>query len=213
VLAAAARALDVRFVTQLATPPFAQALDTGTGYFHAVYVFYSPEPTLSILQMAGLIAACVLLARGLADRHARHLGILAILGFVVANLCALVGSLWGDVVGETLWGPGRYRNAQWDSYDAWRAAREAFEAGATVISANAYSLLWAVALVALVFWAAWRHQRGLLNAGLTFGAIHAYTQFFESFADEPLAYALGGLAAIPLAWGMWRLNRGMAAAG
>ena len=41
---------------------------------------------------------------------------------------------------------------------------------------------------------------------LTFAGIHAYTQMFESFYDEPLAYVIGGLAAIPLAFGLWRLN-------
>ena len=45
---------------------------------------------------------------------------------------------------------------------------------------------------------------------MTFGGIHAYTQMFESFGDEPLAWALGGLAAIPLAWGLWRLNQHLA---
>ena len=46
----------------------------------------------------------------------------------------------------------------------------------------------------------------MVNTALTFAAIHAYTQLFESFGDEPLAYFIGGLAAIPLAWGLWRLN-------
>jgi len=41
---------------------------------------------------------------------------------------------------------------------------------------------------------------------MTFAGIHAYTQVFESFYDEPLAYVVGGLAAIPLAFGLWRLN-------
>lgn len=46
----------------------------------------------------------------------------------------------------------------------------------------------------------------MFNTALTFAAIHAYTQLFESFGDEPLAYVIGGLAAIPLAWGLWRLK-------
>ena len=51
----------------------------------------------------------------------------------------------------------------------------------------------------------------MYNAALTFAAIHAYTQFFESFWDQPLAYVIGGLTAIPLAWGMWRLNHWLVA--
>ncbi len=107
-LAAVGWVVDVRLVTALAIVPFAQALETGTSYFHAAYVFYSPESTLSILQLAVLIAACLWLAARRPERDARHLRILMMLSFVAANLCALVGSLWGDVIGETIWGPGRY---------------------------------------------------------------------------------------------------------
>ncbi|WP_238366722.1 hypothetical protein [Mesobacterium pallidum] len=209
VLAGAGWLTDVRLVTALAILPFAQALDTGTFYMHAAYVFVSPEPTLSILQMAALIAGCLWVSTRADDRIARHAGILALLGFVVANLCALVGSLWGDVVGETIWGPGRY--ADYNDWDAYSAAQEAFRAQALTISEGVYSVLWALALVAMVAWAAHRHQRGLFNAAMTFGAIHAYTQLFESFWDKPLAYVIAGLTAIPLAWGLMRLNRWMVA--
>ena len=68
------------------------------------------------------------------------------------------------------------------------------------------SVLWAAALAALILWSAHKAQRGLFNASVTFAGIHAYTQLFESFYDEPLAYVIGGIAAIPLAWSMWRLD-------
>ncbi|NEX46813.1 hypothetical protein [Pseudotabrizicola algicola] len=208
-LALAGWATDVRLVTALAIVPFAQMLSTSTSYFHAAYVFMSPEPTLSILQMSALVVAMVWLGNRLPERSARHSRILATLGFVVANLCALVGSLWGDVVGQTIWGPG-YDWTTDMSYEEYDAARQAFEANAFVISANAYSILWAIALIAVIAWAAQTNRRALFNAGVTFAAIHAYTQMFESFADEPLAYVIGGFAAIPLAWGMWRLNAWLA---
>lgn len=208
-LALAGWATDVRMVTALAIVPFAQMLSTGTSYFHAAYVFMSPEPTLSILQMSVLIAAMIWLGSRVEERTARHSRILATIGFVVANLCALVGSLWGDVVGQTMWGPG-YDWSSDLSYEQYDAARQAFEANALVISAHVYSILWAIALVAIIAWAAQSNRRALFNAGITFAAIHAYTQMFESFADEPLAYVIGGFAAIPLAWGMWRLNHWLA---
>ncbi len=205
IIAAAGWLTDVRFVTALAIVPFAQMLDTGTFYLHALYAFYSPEPTISILQMAVLIAACVWAARRWQERQARHARVISILAFVVANLCALVASLWGDVVGESLWGPGWYYDTDltWEEFDA---QSDAFRETALVISDNVYSVLWALALVAMIVWAAHRSNRGLFNTAMTFAAIHAYTQLFESFGDEPLAYVIGGLAAIPLAWGMWRLN-------
>lgn len=198
---------NVRLVTALAIVPFAQMLDTGTFYFHAAYAFYSPEPTLSILQLSILIALCIWLASRWPARHARHALIVMMLAFVVANLCALVGSLWGDVVGQTIWGPGRRWSSEFNGdWEAFDAAREAFRAQALVISEHVFSALWAVVLVGLIAWAAHSGRRGLFNAAMTFAAIHAYTQFYESFFDEPLAYVIGGLVAIPLAWGMWRLN-------
>lgn len=209
VMATAGVLTNVRLVTALSIVPFAQILDTGTFYFHAMYAFVSPEPTLSIIQMALLIGVCVWLAARVDVRTARHLLILAIMAFVVANLCALVGSLFGDVVGQSVWGPGLYTYQSKLPYEEFEAAVALFREHALVLPAGLYSVLWAIALAAIVAWAAHRNQRGLFNAALVFGGIHAYTQLFESFADEPLAYVIGGLAAIPLAWGMWRFNQWM----
>jgi hypothetical protein len=209
-IVAAGWLLDVRLVTALAIVPFAQALETGGLYFHAAYVFYSPESTLSILKMAALIAACLWIAAQRPERTARHARILAVMAFVVANLCALVGSLFGDWIGETIWRPvwTRADGQTWESASrAFRAETEAFRETAIIISADVYSIAWAVVLAALVLWAAHSCRRGLFNAALTFAAIHAYTQYFESYFREPLAYVIGGLVAIPIAWGMWRLDR------
>ena len=195
---------DVRLVTALAIAPFAQMLDTSTGYFHAAYVFYSPEPTLSIVQMGMAVAGCLWLMRNRPDRDARHAGMFAILAFVVGNLCFLVGSLWGDTVGSSF--VLASLESRFTDWEAVEAGRRTFEQSALQIPAGVFALVWAAALAACAIWAAQAHQRGLFNAAMTFGAIHAYTQMFESFGDEPLAWVLGGLAAIPLAWGLWRLN-------
>lgn len=197
---------DVRLVSALAIVPFAQALDTGTFYFHAAYVFYSPEPTLSILQMCVLGAVMLLVAQGTTERTARHARIHLIMAFIVASLCALVGSLWGDVVGETVWGPGATMHGSGLSYYDWRDSLVAFRDTALVVHENVFTVAWALALAGIIFWSAHKNMRGIFNAAVTFAAIHAYTQAFETFYDEPLAYAAGGFAAIPLAWGMWRLN-------
>ena len=197
--------VDVRLITALAIVPFAQMLETGTFYWHAMYAFYSPESTLSILQMGLAMAVCVALASRLTDRTRRHTHMFGIMAFIVANLCFLVGSLWGDAVGEHIWGPGR----SWDydgDYTDWQAARDAFAATALQIHEHVYSIVWAVLLAVAAFWSAQTGRRGIFNAAMTFAGIHAYTQAFETFYDEPLAYVIGGLAAIPLAWGLWRLN-------
>ncbi|MEL6958926.1 MAG: hypothetical protein AAGL89_08260 [Pseudomonadota bacterium] len=203
--------LDVRLITALAIVPFAQMLETGTFYWSAMYAFYSPESTLSILQMSVAMAICVALAGVLSERYRRHTHLFGIMAFIVANLCFLVGSLFGDVVGQTMWGPGRSYWSSDLSYEDWQIADEAFRASTLVIHEHVYSIIWAVLLIAAAFWSAHTNRRGVFNAAMTFGAIHAYTQFFETFYDEPLAYVVGGLTAIPLAWGLWRLNVGFEA--
>ena len=207
VIAGAGTVVNVRLVTALAIVPFAQMLDTGTGYFHAAYVFYSPESTLTILQMAGTVAALLWLAPRLTDRFSRHTHIFAMLAVVVANCAFLVGSLWGDHVGITFFRD--LRPTYGGDYETWRNAMDAFESGFFHISEHAYSLIWAILLTGAAFWAAQKGKRGLFNAAMTFAAIHAYTQAFETFSDEPLVYVIGGLAAIPTAWGVWRLNRAL----
>jgi len=210
-IAAAGCLINIRFVTALAILPFAQMLETGTGYFGALYAFWSPEPTLSILQMGAMLAGMLWWAQRLPERTGGHTRTLAIMGFIVANLSALVGSLFGDVVGQSIWGPGR---AAWTSdmtYEQFEAAEQAFRSSTLVISDAVYSVIWAIALIAMAAWAAKSGRRVLFNATLTFAGIHAYTQLFESFADEPLAYVIGGFGAIPLAWGAWRLNQWFAA--
>ena len=198
--------IDVRLVTALAIVPFAQMLETGTFYWSAMYAFYSPETTLSILQLGAAMAVCIFLAKVLSERYRRHTHLFGIMAFIVANLCFLVGSLWGDHVGQTIWGPGTSSYRYDGDYSDYRAALDAFEATALYINEHVYSIAWAMLLIIAAAWSAHTNRRGIFNASMTFGAIHAYTQVFETFYDEPLAYVVGGLAAIPLAWGLWRLN-------
>lgn len=196
--------LNVRLITALAIVPLAQMLDTGTFYDHAMYAFYSPESTLTIAQMVLVIGIALVVAARVAPRHARHALILALMACIVANLAALVGSLWGDVVGESL--VVGYRRGPDQTWDEFEALQEAFRAQTITISANLYTVLWAITLGALVIWTALSNRRGLFNVCVTFAGLHAYTQLFESFGDAPLAYVIGGLCAIPLAWGVWKAN-------
>jgi hypothetical protein len=203
--------VDVRVISALAIIPLAQMLDTSTAYFHAAYAFYSPEPALSIVQMAAVIGGCLWAMARYKPRQGRHFGIVLMLAFVVMNLCFLVGSLWGDTPGDTLWGISRYARSTYLDYDAYNAAYEAYRATAFEISAGAFAIIWALMLAAVVMWAAMNNRRGPLNAALTFAAIHAYTQPYETFGAEPLVFALGGLAAIPVAWGLMQVNANMKA--
>jgi uncharacterized membrane protein len=82
--------IDVRLITALAIVPFAQMLDTGTFYWHAMYAFYSPETTLSILQLSVAMAVCVAVSDILVDRYRPHTHIFGIMAFIVANMWARV---------------------------------------------------------------------------------------------------------------------------
>ena len=152
--------------------------------------------------MALLMLACGWAVARWSDRIGRHAGMLAIMAFVVANLTFLVGSLSGDVIGES-WASVEWSGKEWPQYEAMR---EAFRAASVEISAGAYAVTWARGLAAMAAWAAHRGKRGLFNAAMTFAAIHAYTQAFESFGADHLVFVIGGLAAVPLAWGMYQLD-------
>lgn len=203
--------LDLRMVTALAVVPYAQILQTTTEYWHAVYVFSSPEPTLSILQMAALMMVCFWAGRHYGPRAQRQAGILAVMGFITANLCFLVGSLHGDLVGQSFfhanWLEGMEIRGSSHDWEAYEAAHTAFMERTLAIPDWIFAIIWAALLIGIAFWAAHHTRRGLFNTALTFGVLHGYTQAFESFGDQPLAYVIGGLVLVPLAWGMWRLDR------
>ncbi len=208
-IAAAGFFTNVRAVTALAIVPFAQALETGTTYWHAAYVFYSPESTLTILQMSLLIGACLWAIRTFPERIARHAGILSVMAAVVGSLAFLVGTLWGDHVGLSFFRDHAPRYADYEDFAAYQKARDLYENGFFHIGEHLYSVAFAIVLLTGAWFAAAANRRGLFNAAVTFLGIHAYTQMFETFSDEPMVFALGGLAAVPLAWGLWRLNTRM----
>ena len=51
----------------------------------------------------------------------------------------------------------------------WQTAQLTFRETALFLSENLYSILWAIALSALIFWSANTAQHGLFNAAMTFG--------------------------------------------
>ncbi len=208
-IAAVGAFVDVRAVTALAIVPFAQVFDTGTAYFHAAYVFYSPEPTLTILQMGALIGVTAWAMTRMPERIGRHAGILAIMGAVVGNLAFLVASLWGDEIGLSFFRDDAPNHSDFDNWSQYLAALDLWKAEFIEVSEHVFSVIWAILLIVGAWLAAATHRRGLFNASVTFLGIHAYTQVFETMSDQPMVYALGGLAAIPLAWGLWRLNQKM----
>ncbi len=105
--------------------------------------------------MTLLIIPCLWIARHWPERVGRD----GRLAFVVANLCALVGSLWSDVVGEFIWGPPRYSDSDLP-WDDCQAMRDAYRATAFTISENVYTILWGVLLAIAIAYSAFRANRG-----------------------------------------------------
>ncbi|MEL6204687.1 MAG: hypothetical protein AAFR47_05180 [Pseudomonadota bacterium] len=207
-------ALDVRVLTGLSLVPLAGALTSRTFYSHASYSVAIYEVTLTLVQMALVAGVAWWIAARQSERVAGHLRLLALICVIWGNMALWIGSLWGDVVGETLWGPMTSAFRADDGvvdYEAWRAAQDAWEAGALSISPDVFSALWAVALVGVGLWSALTARRGLFNVAATFGAIHFYTQYFERLGTSPGAFIVAGLVAIAAAWGAWALNRRLAA--
>ncbi len=77
---------------------------------------------------------------------------------------------------------------------------------ATVISSDAFALVWALVILGVGLWAAMGARRAVFNTAVTFGAIHLYTQYFERLEASPGTVVIAGLIAIALAYGSWRLN-------
>ncbi|MGF1503081.1 MAG: hypothetical protein ACFBSD_14820 [Paracoccaceae bacterium] len=206
VLGATGAFLDIRLLSALAVVAFAATL-SDTGYSHASYSLAVYEPTLVILMMAAIGAGAYALS-GRTERIARHARIVGLMAFVWGNIAFWVGSLWGDRIGSEILGPRRSAFPDTDAgWTAYHAAGEAHLARLVEIPDTAFAILWAVLLVATALWAGLTARRSIMNAAVTFGAIHLYTQWLERFDASPGSIILAGISAILAAWGVRELNR------
>ena len=70
-----------------------------------------------------------------------------------------------------------------------------------------FSIVWALAIFGIGFWA-WKENRvWLINLLGIFGSIHFYTQWFEALGAQPLSLFLGGVIAIGIAMLFKKLNK------
>ena len=183
---AAAIGFRSAFLSALGVLACGAILGSGTAYWHASYAIFVSEPTLTITLLSALAAGLYAL-RTHVDRawHAMVTSAARVAAFLSA-LGFWVGSLWGDHIGEH-WARGEGR---------WRAAME-WRENAVHVPEWVFSFGWAGALVALI---ATQPRGGFLSvSAVVFLAIHAYTQFFETFGAAPLAMLIAGLTAFGLA--------------
>ena len=77
--------------------------------------------------------------------------------------------------------------------------------------AMVFAIIWAVLLIGAALWAAVVNRPWLLNAAAVFGAIHFYTQWFETLGPSPLSVVGGGILLIVFGLMLAWFNRQLAA--
>jgi iron complex transport system permease protein len=173
-------------------------LGARTGYSHAVYSLAIFEPTLTVLLFSAVALIAYQLSRRLPAEYERLAITAARTSLLLINFGFWIGSLWGD--------PLMLIHSM-----NTRDASLAFTTKA-VIPATAFSILWAVALLATGIWAVQVNRRWLVNLVAVFAGIHFYTQWFERLGATPLSVLLGGLVILASAFALWALNRRIPAA-
>lgn len=167
-----------QLLTVLAVLALSSCLGARSGYFHATYFLGIEEPALTVTLFTLFSLAAYRLSRQLPLAY-RDLALAASrTGVFLVNFGFWIGSLWGDSDGT----------------------------GETVVSEGVFSAVWAAALVGAGIWA-WRSgRRWLLNIAAVFGAIHLYTQWFETLGASPETLLVAGLLALAFALGLRALN-------
>ena len=184
VLAAGALWYRSAFLAALAVLALGAVFGTGTGYWHASYGLFVEEPVITITVFGALAAGLYQLRATLPEAWSNLTTVAARTGLVLVHFGFWVGSLWGDVIG-----------------DSWLPYEARSEAGR--ILPWIFSLGWAGFSLALAL----RTPRGgfLSVSALVFLAIHGYTQYFETFGAEPMSLLIAGLVLVGLAIGVARL--------
>lgn len=183
---AAAIGFRSAFLSALAVLSGGAVLGSGTAYWHASYSVFVREATLTVLVLSafsvglyGLRHRAAPAWRAMLTSAARTSAFIAAMGF-------WVGSLWGDYIGEH-WAR---EEGRWLATMEWRET-------ALHVPEWVFSLGWAGALIGLI---ATQPRGGFLSvSAVVFLAIHAYTQFFETFGAQPWAMLIAGLTAFALA--------------
>ncbi|MFN7164431.1 MAG: hypothetical protein ACK4P2_06380 [Hyphomonas sp.] len=203
VLAAGAVWFRSAFLAALGVLALGAVFGTGTGYWHASYALFVEEPVISIGVFGALAALFYEARRRAGAAWQMLLTVSARTAMVLVHFAFWVGSLWGDVLGDSAWNAVRYED--YDAYEAWQKT-------AMTIPEWPFSLGWAGLAIAL---ALLTRRGGFLSASaLVFLGIHAYTQYFEVFGAEPATLLFAGLTLVGLAVGLaWFLRQARPAPG
>lgn len=162
------------------------ALGARSGYFHATYMLRIDEPTLTIVTFSAVALALYYVSR-IERAQLSHVAIIgARTAIILVNFGFWIGSLWGDKL----------------EFSATAAPAEAVR-----ISATAFTIGWALALIGVAVWGVHANRRWVVNVATIFGAIHFYTQWFERLGATPISVLIAGLLALGLALGLRYFNK------
>ncbi len=174
-------------LTVLAVLSMGPILGASTGYGHATYMLSIQEPLLSIIVFSILGVTFYWLSTKLTLAKDFHL-IYSHLAIIAARTCLFmvnlgfwIGSLWGDKLHKLTATP-------------------------IVVPADAFSIVWALALIATGVWAWQRNLRWAVNVVAIFAGIHFYTQWFENLSASAGSVLMAGVLALIFALTIKHLN-------
>lgn len=191
-LALIAIAARSSLLTALAVLAASACLGARTGYSHAMYSLAIFEPALTVVLFSGLALAAYQVSKRLSADYERIALMAARTSIVLVNFGFWIGSLWGDPL---------------ILLRGMQGASVQVRLNNIVIPASAFSIGWALALIAAGVWATRVNRRWLVNVAAVFGAIHFYTQWFERLGATPLSVLLGGVLMLAIALALWAFNR------
>ena len=188
-LAVAAAVAQSGLLAALAILQLALVLGAGTAYWHASYFFGADRPAVTIAALAVVTLALFFVSLRVPSAYERICLIGARTAILLINLVFLIGSLFGD---------------------------STFADRGLVISAGAFTIVWAVLLLGVGVWGIYVNRRCVVNAAAVFGAIHFYTQWFEYLGPNPFAVLGAGILLVGfgllLRWINGRISRSPASA-
>lgn len=146
-------------------------------YTHATYIVAIQEPASTVVVFSLLALTGLLLSSRLIPDYERLAIIFSRTCLILVNLGFWVGSLWGSA-------------SPIGTVPDW-----------------VFSIVWAIGLLSTLVWGAKVGRLFVVNAAVSFGTIHFYTQWFEFLGANPLSLFIGGVAAVGLAYVVPRYNR------
>ena len=111
---------------------------------------------------------------------------------MLVNFGFWIGSLWGDPLILLSRLAGRTAAPRLDD---------------VVIPHTVFSVAWAAVLIGAALWGMRINRRWLVNVAAVFGAIHFYTQWFETLGATPVSVLLGGIVMLGIALALWTFNK------